>query len=237
MIVLCPTRGRPGAAQQMWWSLMNTATLPDTRLILVVDRDDPKLSDYLKLPSLRTKRYGMDPDEMFVIVLEAGYTGDLVKATNSAARRFWDQTDILGHVGDDHRFNTKGWDALVRDALTTPGIAYGDDLLQGVNMPTAVFMSAEIPRALGWYALPTCRHLFIDNAWKALGERLGVLHYLPEVVIEHVHPAAGKADWDDGYRAANSSEMFDHDRRAFEAWDIDSDLARVTACYDLASTR
>lgn len=215
----------------MWWSLLQTAERPDTRLVLVVDHDDPSLADYLAIPAGRVRRFGWSPDELWVVVLPEGETGNLVKATNSAARRFWDQTDILGHVGDDHRFRTPGWDRMVQDALVTPGIAYGDDLFQGEKLVSGgCFISTSIVRALGWYALPTCRHLFIDNAWGDLGRGLGALRWLPEMVIEHVHPAAGKGEWDDMYRAYNSGEMFAHDRAAYETWVRDSmasDLARA----------
>jgi hypothetical protein len=128
-------------------------------------------------------------------------------------------------------FRSKGWDRRIAEALATPGIAYGNDLLMGADLPTAVFMSSVIPRALGWFALPTCNHLYIDNGWKTLGQRLGCLRYLPDVVIEHMHPLGGKAPWDATYDHGNGPNI-EHDRLAYAEWaagPIEADLARVRA--------
>ena len=87
-----------------------------------------------------------------------------------------------------------------------------------MNLPTHVVMNASIVLALGWMAPPVLKHLWVDNAWKALGSAVNRLFYAPEVVIEHVHPFAGKAAMDAGYERVNSGEMIEHDQTAFEAW-------------------
>src|SRR5947209_6686169 len=98
--VLCPTRGRPGQAGEMVDSFLATSVLEDTRLVLVVDEDDPDVSDYLTLRPV---------DERFLgsVLLAPQWTGDLVRATNSAASAFCDADCILGHVGDDHGFRNE----------------------------------------------------------------------------------------------------------------------------------
>lgn len=235
VLVLCPTRGRPERAKAMWRSFVESAALPTTRLVLVVDHDDPKIAQYPPRGGF-TERYGWDPDAPFVLGLEPALTGNLTKATNTAASRFWRRDVIFGHVGDDHLFRTPGWDRRIAETLTTPGIAYGDDLLQGEALPTAVFMSSAIPRALGWFALPTTTHSHIDNAWKRLGEELNCLHYLPDVVIEHMHPGAGKAKRDAGYRAAGRAGV--PDGHAFAEWErtgLAADVARVRAALAVAA--
>ena len=218
VLVLCPTRGRPERAADLFESFRATAELPSTQLVLVVDKDDPEVGRYLEIGEHTVQRYGWSPDAPWAVGLEAHETGDLVKATNSGARRFWDRDLILGCVNDDMLFRTPGWDRRMTEVLHVPGIAYGDDLFQHEQLVTSPFMSSIIPRALGWYALPSCEHLFIDNVWRDLGEALGVLHYLPDVVIEHIHPLAGKAEWDEGYEKANNQRVTDHDREAYHAW-------------------
>jgi hypothetical protein len=120
-------------------------------------------------------------------------------------------------MGDDHRPRTRGWDAAYLEALHDlgTGIVYGDDLLQGANLPTQCAMTSNIVQALGCMAPATLRHMYVDNAWRALGEAAGCLRYLPEVVVEHLHPVAGKAEWDDNYRRVNAPEMYGHDADAF----------------------
>lgn len=228
--VLCPTRGRPERAAETFRSFKETAQRIDTRLVFVVDRDDTRFEEYIVLAQGWGRRFGVDSDAPFVVGLPAEETGNLVKATNAVIDRFWDRCDIFGHVGDDHLFRTDGWDVRIHDALTEPGVAYGNDGIHGPAIPSAAFVSSIIVKALGWLALPTCRHLYIDNAWRTLGERLNALHYLPDVSIEHMHPLVGKAPTDAGYIAANAPEMYDHDRVAYEAWlagPINDDIARV----------
>jgi hypothetical protein len=226
----------------MWGSMQQTAELSDTQLLVAVDADDTSLADYLKLPQTNTavRRYGMSVDEPWLTVLQPDETGNMTRAMNSATAPFMDRDLIIGMVNDDHRFRTPGWDKRVTEALRTPGIAYGDDLFQGEALVCGgVFISAPIVRALGWYCLPTCDHLFVDNAWGVLGKTMDRLHYLPDVVIEHLHPMAGKGEWDAGYEAANNQATVDHDRIAYETWrdggQMRRDVARVERALAVAA--
>lgn len=227
IVVLCPTRGRPERARAMAETFRATALRIASELVLVVDDDDPYLDAYQAIPaSVRAVALGPipAPDLVRVMVLPRADSRNLTTATNLAAARAWDEDVVIGHVGDDHAFRTPGWDRRVLDVLREPGVAYGDDLLQGPVLPTAVFMSAIIPRTLGWYALPGTRHMKIDTAWKTLGEGLARLHYLPDVVIEHLHPAAGKADDDEGYATARAGR--ERDKRVYKRWVEKGGLAR-----------
>jgi hypothetical protein len=219
VIVLAPSRGRPDRAKLMVESFLDTRELGDTELVLVTDETDLTGKEYQKLGHFKGVRR---------IQLWGEETGCLTAATNTAARRSWSRDVILGHVGDDHLFRTAGWDGIIEATLPEPGIAYGDDLLQGELLPTAVFMSSVIPRTLGWMALPGTRHMYIDNAWKELGKGLGALHYRPDVIIEHMHPGAGKAESDEGYERADGSTL--RDAKAYARWldeQMGEDLRRL----------
>ena len=233
IIVLCPTRGRPGRAAETLDSFRDTAKRSDLRIIFLVDRNDPDFGAYITLGRHWSRRFGIDADAPYVVPLEDHETGDLVKATNARLDRFWDRCDVFGHVGDDHLFRTPGWDIEINmTLLAEPGVAYGNDGFQGEAVPTAAFVSTKVVKALGWLALPTAHHLYIDNTWRRLGEELGSLHYLPDVLIEHMHPAAGKAEMDAGYAQNNAPEMYGHDFLAFQSWvagPMVDDIARVKA--------
>jgi hypothetical protein len=49
-----------------------------------------------------------------------------------------------------------------------------------------------------------------------LGKDLNALRYIPEVVLEHLHPIAGKAEWDEGYKDVNAQEIYSADKKAFD---------------------
>lgn len=140
----------------------------------------------------------------------------------------------VAKLDDDHRPRTVGWDTAYLEALRElgTGIVYGNDLLQGERLPTAPAMTANIVQALGFMAPPTLRHLYCDNFWHDLGDAANCLRYLPGAVVEHMHPAAGKAQMDDGYRLANSPERYRDDGVAYEAYRAGQflmDVAKVQA--------
>lgn len=162
----------------------------------------------------------------------------MVNALNAAALRTlveWPHERVLGFVGDDHRFRTAGWDVTFLEALADrPGFVYGNDLFWPKGeIPTQIFISAGIVAELGWMALPTCNHLYVDNAWMELGQATGSIRYYQDIVIEHMHPAANKAPRDEGYDRVNSAEMYNHDGAAFATWRdsqrFEDDVRRVTA--------
>jgi hypothetical protein len=222
IVVVIPSRGRPERARAAVEAVRQTAELMTTSVILAVDRDDPHLQHYLDLRWPNEYRA-----ETWISVLERESTGNLVKATNTVSMRVVedDPDAIVGNLGDDHVCRTPGWDKRIEETLRTPGIAYGDDLLQGELLPTAPFISGAIVRALGWFALPCCKHMYIDDAWKALGLATDTLRYVPDVVIEHEHPATGKVPWDEGYVRVNNQAALDADLEQFHRW-------RNTTFYD-----
>ena len=99
------------------------------------------------------------------------------------------------------------------------------------SLPTAVFITSDIIRALGYMAPPCLKHMYLDNYWKALGEGAGCLRYLPDVVIEHMHPEAGKADVDAGYE--DVWPLMEPDRAAYDGFvtsgGLKADVAKVRA--------
>ncbi|MFH8805289.1 glycosyltransferase family 2 protein [Streptomyces sp. NPDC017936] len=228
LAVLVPTRGRPQNAIRLQQAFDDTDSL-NAVPVFVVDSDDPELPVYWEAAGDRAIRH---------ITVHEGATGTgMTAALNHAARHFAGEYEALGFMGDDHLPRTAGWDAHVLGALGTgePRIVYGDDLLQGERLPTAAFMPSRMVRALGYMAPPVLRHLYVDNFWLALGLHLDGLRYLPHVVIEHLHPAAGKASMDARYAAVNATEADMLDRQAWRRFrDGDgfaSALRRVRAEY------
>ncbi len=223
MLYIVPSRGRPGNIVSLIGAWETTRTRAE--LFVAIDHDDPALDEYMKVLKtappwckwgrVRRERRGM------------------VGALNYFANQF-SKIDLgyaaLGFMGDDHAPRTFAWDAMLMDALRLmPGVAYGNDLIQGANLPTAVAMSTQIVRATGRMAPMTLKHLYVDNYWKSLGERIGRLTYLPNCVIEHMHPIAGKALWDSGYEEVNAGSMYEHDQRAYAKFVAEGGLERDVA--------
>lgn len=142
--------------------------------------------------------------------------------------------EYIGFLGDDHRPRTPHWDSILVSRIENQGtggfrgvgVAYGDDGLQHGNLPTSCIMSADLVRWGGFFNPPGCTHLYLDNFWKLLGQSVHGLHYVPEVEIEHLHPYAGKAEWDEGHKRVNSDSMNEHDGIAFTRF-VNDDWPKV----------
>jgi len=233
LVVIIPTRGRPGAIPELIESFLETCG-EDTSIIFAVDDDDPLLDDYGT--AVRESLYigGTDPDgwrtwERRDKTINAGVCvidnpTNMVGALNRTAAYVLNPEILvnfgvkaIAFMGDDHRPRTAGWDTAYLEALgAKPGFVYGNDLHQGRRIPTQVAISVSVVRALGHMAPDVLTHLYVDDYWKNLGTSAGCLTYLPEIVVEHCHPAAGKAGWDPGYVRVNDPGMYARDEKAIQ---------------------
>jgi hypothetical protein len=135
-------------------------------------------------------------------------------------------------MGDDHLPRTQNWDQAFIQALgINTGIVYGNDLLQGANLPTAFGMSRDLVVELQGMTFPGCVHLFFDNFVKQLGLDLNYLKYLPDVIIEHLHPVAGKAEMDEGYARVNQPKWYEKDLLALQQYLASADYAELVRKY------
>ena len=204
MVILVPSRGRPQNIEDLLFSLQETKTASE--LIVIVDDDDETLDQYIELGCK--------------VMMIAKQGKGMARPLNFAANVFKDDYRHFAFIGDDHRPRTEYWDQKLIDALDEvgTGIAYGNDLLQGENLPTAVAMSGDIVMALKGMVPPGFIHLYLDNFWMQLGRDLKSFIYLPDVIIEHLHPIAGKAQWDENYRSVNAEEVYSADAKAFDEY-------------------
>lgn len=198
LAVIVPSRGRPHNVARLIETCRATIR-GNTQLLVVTDPDDPEASAYEQM------QIGANGETFGHIVLGSSPQSlRLGGILNYISYGLATETPIraIGFMGDDHLPRTDGWDRAVIDALNTLGpgsIVYGNDLLQGERLPTAAFMTADIIQTLGYMVPAGLQHMFADDAWKAWGEGAGRLRYMPEVVIEHMHPAVGKAQQDSRY--------------------------------------
>ena len=217
LLTIVPTRCRPGNIAGLVTAYAATRTSAD--LLVWVD-DDPD-DDYPHDDDL--------PD--WCRVVRSSTRRRLCGSLNHAAPIYANGYDVIGFMGDDHRPRTLAWDQRIIDEMPPLGVVYGDDTIQGENLPTAVWLDSVIVRRTGRFVHPDVVHLYCDNAWKVLGTVLGTLTYLPDVVIEHLHPVAGKALMDESYAESNHPSRYADDKAHFDEWlyggGLAVDLARI----------
>jgi hypothetical protein len=235
LTVLVPTRSRPEAVAPLAQAFADTCREPSTTLVFIVDAC-PRASEYTTACLAARHRY---PNTYLHIETARRR---LVGQLNHHATRLAGQPPgppAIGYLGDDHRPRTTGWDTALLTAIADSGgtaIAYGDDMFQGKSLPTAVVISSDIILALGFMAPPSLVHMYCDNFWRDLGQAAGCLSYLPDVAIEHLHPDAGKADWDASYRDSNAASRYAADKAAYDAYRRDRFDADTETIRRLRST-
>jgi len=205
MIILVPTRGRPCNAVELLAEHEKLSTHSD--ILFVIDANDPEHDAY---------EFEVGADKCMTIENETrGMAYPINKAASAIAKK--DEYKYFAFLGDDHRPRIAGWDGILIQAMQKrPSMAYGNDLLQGERLPTMIAMTSDIVKALGGMVPPNMKHLYLDNFWKKLGQDLNALTYIDAVVVEHMHPMAGKAEWDEGYKEVNATEIYSFDALAYK---------------------
>jgi hypothetical protein len=174
LLVICPTRGRRQQAERLLKSFTGTKKLDTTDLVFITDGDDDSYES-------------MDWGEANsgVLTPRDSLTGKL----NRTADAYTDMYDAMMFVGDDHVFETDGWDDIMLHMLADmggTGMIYPDDKRR-TDVPEMIMISSDIVKTLGCFAEPSLKHYYIDNAWSEIGKRTGLLKFCPEVVVRHLH--------------------------------------------------
>lgn len=185
--VLTPTRGRPENVRRMIASARDSAADPEQiEIWLYFDDDDPS-------------RYGDYGAEVVV-----GPRDGVGRAWNQLARKT--NAELLMMGNDDLVFHTVGWDRAAEEVLTLypDGIFcawFNDGSPKAAERCAFPIVSSIWVDALGYFT-PQCFNFLYHDTWIAdVGRRVGRLHYMPDILVEHRHFAFGKAEYDDTYRA------------------------------------
>lgn len=207
MALIVPSRGRPENIDRLALALKNTNSEID--LHVGIDSDDPKKHDYIEV----SKKHN--------IFLDVANGRERFGPTlNRISNKIWKDYEYLAWCGDDHLPRTDKWDKRYRDVLKKFHLAmvYGNDLVQGERIATQLAFTAKAVGALGYAVPPGFIHLYIDNYFMELFNSFNAMVYLPDVIVEHLHPSAGTSESDLTYQEANSPENWTNDKKRFEEY-------------------
>lgn len=175
-MIILPSRGRPDSLRQFF-----AISRPLEPGILLLDEDDAQTYAAIDLPDNWTRQIGQ----------RAGY----VTLLNRAFAQFPDEP-WYACWGDDVRCSPAGWDTRLAALAGRDRIAYGNDLLNGMQKCCLPVIGGDLVRRVGWLAYPALGHLYCDQIWHELGRALGCLRYDPTVITEHLHWSVGKQKYD-----------------------------------------
>jgi hypothetical protein len=221
LLVIVPSRNRPQNIAALW-DAWHATTTGATQLLVAVDDDDPTLSNYERVCADRG------------IELTVGPRLRMCPTLNKVAVERAPHHFAVGFLGDDHRPRTNGWDERYLETLHElgTGFVYGNDLLAGERLPTQFALTSDIVHTLGAIVPAPVRHMYADNQIWDLGHAIARIRYLPDVIVEHLHPLAGKAENDAGYLEVNAPDAFEADRLIYAHWyehQMAADVAKLKA--------
>lgn len=226
LTILVPTRSRPQNVESIINAWRETGAIEDgAELIFILDSDDPCLPRYLE------EIFECSHTPQISYLIESEWR-PLVPKLNRAAASLAALADRpIGFMGDDHLPRTVGWvKEYLRALKEKPGVVSCPDGFRTDDLPTQWVMSAEIIRTLGRMVPAPVDHLYCDNAVRDIAVGIDSYTWLPYVLIEHMHPLAGKGVTDAGYIKVNSDEQYGMDMTSYAIWtfrDMLTDVARV----------
>jgi len=179
---------------------------------------------FLKNSNISDLVFGLDDDNEKIYTRLNGVKYEILPRTsmngtlNSIAKKYCNEYEYIGFSGDDVIFRTHNWDQTMYDKIkdTKFAVAYGDDLLQSQELPTAPIIDSRIIQVLGYMAPLQLKHQYIDKYWKALGNAMNTIFYFPEIITEHMHCSVNKADVDEIYKDVNSKNTVIRDRHYYK---------------------
>jgi len=198
MAIIIPSRERSHKIKKLheqWFNVTDPSIETDCFIVLDTDNE----STYERLPGF-----------IYRIVDTGGKKG-AVFPLNKVAIEIANDYEYLGFIGDDHFPITEGWNSRMYDCLVNNGkfsMVYGNDLRSNDKLCAHVIMDARYVIQLGYFAHPSLSHLFCDDIWMYMGKRRNNLHYLPDVIIEHLHYSVQKSQYDYMYMINNTTELY-----------------------------
>lgn len=186
VLVRMPSRGRWAQALQTLTAYRELAGIP-IDLEVVADYDDESLTtEVLYRLSLMacTVTYGAHKSK--------------IEACNGGRVNEW---DILVLGSDDMMPVKEGWARRVVELFeehwpTLDGAIHLDDGYAHERVNTLTIMGRRLYDQFGYIYHPSYKSVFCDDEYTEVLQAMGRLVYVPEVLIEHRHPAAGKARQD-----------------------------------------
>jgi hypothetical protein len=232
MLMIVPTRSRPQNVLPVAKAWLATDGFAAADLLFAADVDDPAFDDYCDAIESAARLAAAAGGGSIALTVCPRHEQLVPKLNAVALDNASGSYKLLGFAGDDHLPMTPGWSRLFVELFdSTPGvgIAYPNDGYQGERLASSWVMLAEIVRYLGRMVPAPVEHLYCDNSIMDVGRDASCLTYLPDVLVEHVHPVAGKTSTDEQYERVNSSEQYRRDRPAYKRWKRDGGLASDAA--------
>ena len=180
-MIFLPTRGRPDSIRR--FAALYGKTSASAPVLLLVDHDDASYDNLILPPQFSILR--MQPHNGISECFNAAFAAH-------------PDLEYYGIMADDVVPETPHWDRLLKEACLAHGIAWGNDDMPQIGLPTHPFLSGRLVRHIGWLAYPGTKHWYVDNVCKDIADAIGGCQ-LKTVHTPHWHILNDKAPLDDTY--------------------------------------
>jgi len=216
--LLIPTRKRTNNVSRLVESIKNTTTdLTNIELCFYLDDDD---NESLELVSTIANTISTKAVQGTYIESQRTPTFFMQNELSKLCTG-----PIIFYGADDIVFRTKNWDIVINNLFDKYEdkilLAYAPDGFQSGSVPVAThgFIHRNWIDLIG-YLFPNIFNVAYNDTWLTeISELIHRRFYLTDMYIEHMHPAANKAKWDDVYlskKETNGNEKLIYEQLNFK---------------------
>ncbi len=189
--IIAPTRKRPQNVTRLVDNIVNTVSnVQNVELLVYIDEDDEESIPALQYAAERVNTNAVQGNKL----IGSQMYNELGKLA---------QGDIFMFAADDIVFRTKNWDTIVEQEFAKYEdkilLVYGNDGFQNGRIATHGFIHRYWVELVGYVLPPKLASAYTDEWVTDLAIRADRKCYMPNLIVEHMHPAAGKAPTDETY--------------------------------------
>ena len=208
-----------------------TTTKSHTDIVILLDRDDSFLGEYLeKVPVFaRIRVYDREGDKT--------YTTEII---NRAFEEFNDY-EFYSVINDDMEYLTKGWDKeLCNKGKLSCGVEINAMKKYGFirkltkthkgGFPYTSVIDGDLVRSVGWLQYPKCICSIGDGVWYFLSRRMDLFNPIKEVEYRHRSHYWGDGEYDETAQRTDCKKHMETDYRElirFKSHEMDKIVNRL----------
>lgn len=200
MFILC-SRNRPNFILDFIKCCQKTNF--SSLVTILVDEDDPQIDDYKAIEYPKNWAVLYNESAKPVIKLNTWLKDNM-------------HHEFYGVLADDIRPKTIDWDKKLILAVKNNQIAYPNDTIKCEKLSTIPIIGGDIVRCTGWLSNPELIHYYADDVWMYIGTQTNKLHYLHDVICQHLHYSVGTTVIDE--TTQNLEIHFAADYQSYTRW-------------------
>lgn len=190
VLTICSSYQRPELAKRMIESYIKATESTAAHLIVYVGEKDPFIEEYKKISVPKGRA-------SYEIVYGPRLT--MVQVLNKFSLDNIEKYDYFSEINDDHVVVTEGWETKQAEAIDRKNNGFSISYGQTLQFPTAVMYGKKLIEGLGFMFPPEYAHTYVDRWLMDLGFGANLTIYVPDVLVDHMHPTFNKGTWDNVY--------------------------------------